>query len=126
MPAGSVIAGVPTVTAVWYFRTYRQDPWSLKAFVSFVWAVDVANFISTVGWIYHALVLREVGQGQGHRACANWIINTQTILTELSCCLVELFFILRMWRFAEKKQWAIFAVCSSEARIKNLTDASAF
>ncbi|KAF9440199.1 hypothetical protein P691DRAFT_768138 [Macrolepiota fuliginosa MF-IS2] len=36
-------------------------------------------------------------------------MNTVIISTELTCCLVEFFFILRMWRFAEKKQWAILA-----------------
>lgn len=58
------------------------------------------------------MILRGIDQDPNFFVnCDFWAINLQAvlILTELNCALVELFFILRMWRFAEKKRLAIFA-----------------
>ncbi|KAF9440421.1 hypothetical protein P691DRAFT_767790 [Macrolepiota fuliginosa MF-IS2] len=53
--------------------------------------------------------MEQVGRAERLRKAIEVTENTVVALTELICCLVEFFFILRMWRFAERKQWAILA-----------------
>ncbi|KAF5354090.1 hypothetical protein D9756_006999 [Leucocoprinus leucothites] len=125
-----VLYGVSCSQIIWYFRSYPQDPLTFKAFIGFVGLIDSMNLLWTIWELYWMMILRGIDQDPNFFVnCDFWAINVRKliiwlallaayiniklqavlILTELNCALVELFFILRMWRFAEKKRLAIFA-----------------
>lgn len=97
----SMLYGVTIAQVVNYYVTY-DDGLAMKCFIGFIWIMDTLHqcLVGHVLWWY--LVARCNGNNV---VCADvvWSLYASAIPTELSAFVVECFFIIRIWRFREKK-----------------------
>lgn len=105
-----MLYGVSCSQTIWYLRSYPGDPLAFKLFVMLIWSFDTVTFFITVANAHYLLIRRGVGEDPYiFLYCDHWSYNGILVTTEVCCCLIELFFVMRMWRFAERKRLSFLA-----------------
>ncbi|KAI5121953.1 hypothetical protein M0805_002024 [Coniferiporia weirii] len=91
--------GAATVQLFYYYSiSSREDEWWLKAQVFIVWALDTIHQAFIVRFAYTNLIT-EFGNIASIGSMQSTMMDT-IILTAFICAIVQVFFVLRIWRFS--------------------------
>ncbi|KAF9482911.1 hypothetical protein BDN70DRAFT_892117 [Pholiota conissans] len=136
-----ILYGISACQVITYYWKFPDDPFQLKLHVAMVWLVETTNAFLMVLAVWYYIIKRGADSSsfKDFLLCNDWmlqgskegnvfqdnIVNTlifrnpankaQSIPTEVCCFLVEIFFIMRIWRIADSKQIAIIIMVHSES-----------
>ncbi|KAF9475334.1 hypothetical protein BDN70DRAFT_996479 [Pholiota conissans] len=110
--ASYILYGIAACQVMTYYWKFPDDPFQLKLHVAMVWLVETTNAFLMVLAVWHYIIKRGADSSsfEDFILCNDWTLLAQSIPTEVCCFLVEIFFIMRMWRMADSKQVAVITV----------------
>ncbi|TFK38808.1 hypothetical protein BDQ12DRAFT_683391 [Crucibulum laeve] len=98
-----VMYGTNFGQASWYFRN-SKDSWALRVLVGLICLTETVNAALLLPDMWHFLIRRGLDMPMlEFLLCDHWTMVSQFVPTELTCFLVECFFLMRMWRVSSRK-----------------------
>jgi len=98
--------GVFCAQVIWYYKMYPDDRWSFKLIVFFLWAVEAIHNALASEMIWNYLVVRGAGK-EFFYLIANWGSIAMVIPAEICVAIVDVFYILRIWKLTNKSKYAL-------------------
>ncbi|KAF8158019.1 hypothetical protein B0H34DRAFT_707193 [Crassisporium funariophilum] len=105
-----VLHGMACSQAIWYFKTYGRDHRVLKGMVGSIWVAESLTFLLVARMGYYYLIGRGIEKDPSKfLLCLPGSELAIQVSSAVVCSLVELYFLLRMYKFTEKKKLAALA-----------------
>ncbi|OAX36459.1 hypothetical protein K503DRAFT_867567 [Rhizopogon vinicolor AM-OR11-026] len=92
----------------WYYRTYQNDRWSMKALVAFLWALDTAQLVLVAASIYHYTIVWQGDIEMSSRVSKTF--EASMGITSIVAFLVQLTYAHRIWRLSFGNSLVTFSI----------------
>ncbi|KDR78087.1 hypothetical protein GALMADRAFT_1301078 [Galerina marginata CBS 339.88] len=105
----AMLYGLTTLQTYLYYVSYPKDSTNMKLLVAFIWVLDTVHFALISQTVYYYLVtnyFNPLGLVDGH-----WSLFVSVILNSIIACIVQSFFIVRIFRLCKAKvRWWVASV----------------
>ncbi|KAJ3508548.1 hypothetical protein NLJ89_g5694 [Agrocybe chaxingu] len=109
--ASYILYGVAVCQVIYYFHHFPKDLILLKIHVALVCIAETVNVFLMTAALWYYLIRRGADMSfEEFIFCNDWTLMAQSVPTEITCLLVEAFFISRMWRITDSKYIAWLTV----------------
>jgi len=99
-----VMYGINCIQVSWYYRHYPRDKIGTKILVGLIYFLETLQAVLMVPSVWYFLINRGINStAQQLLHCLPWSFVLPLLPTEISCFLVECFFLMRMWRLTSNK-----------------------
>jgi hypothetical protein len=107
--ASAMLYGLTTLQTYLYYVSYPKDAQGTKILVAFIWVLDTVHFAFISLTVYFYLVtnyFNPAGLVDGH-----WSLFLSVMVNSIIACVVQSFFIIRIFRLCHKKiRWWVASV----------------
>jgi len=91
---------------IWYYKTYPDDRWSFKIMVLLLFTVESIHECLASASVWSYLIVRG-SKDPLFLLSSNWGSVAMVIPAEICVILVDVFYILRMWKLMDKNKYAL-------------------
>ncbi|KAJ7052907.1 hypothetical protein C8F01DRAFT_1375693 [Mycena amicta] len=95
----SLLYSVELIQVIYYFRSFPNDDWRVKVLVLTTWLIDTVAAVGNYAGVY-LYTITHAGD-ELYLSVQNWTVPLLVFATGLVAVLVQLFLVVRYWRFTK-------------------------